>query len=80
VPATRVEIAQHIANVFTGTPVTRNQIVGAAERTGARPAVLHVLRGLPMGPFHDLRQLWPALPDVPIEPRPANPMFGSLPS
>jgi hypothetical protein len=46
--------------------------VGAAERTGARPAVLHVLRRLPMGPFHDLRQLWPALPGVPIEPEPAN--------
>jgi hypothetical protein len=54
--------------------------VGAAETTGARPAVLHALRRLPMGPFHDLRQLWPALQDVPIEPEPANPSFSSLPS
>ena len=65
---TRVEIAEHIAFVFTGTAVTRDHIVTAAETTGARKAVLDVLERLPDGPFHNLRQLWPSLADIAIEP------------
>lgn len=67
-PVTRVEIADHIAGAFGHGSVTRDDLIGEAVRTGARDAVIHLLRRLPVGPFRDMRQLWPALPDVPIEP------------
>lgn len=67
-PATRIEIAQHTAEAFTGATVTREQLLAIATQTGARPAVLRVLERLPQGPFHELRELWPDLPGVPIEP------------
>lgn len=69
-PATRIEIAEHTAEAFTGATVTREQLLAVATQTGARPAVLRVLERLPDVPFHELRELWPDLPDVPIEPAP----------
>jgi Protein of unknown function (DUF2795) len=68
VPATRIEIAEHTAEAFTGATVTREQLLTIAAQTGARPEVLEVLERLPDVPFHELRELWPDLPDVPIEP------------
>ena len=65
----RVEIADCVETAFTGGPVTRDELVALAHRSGASPAVLQVLAGLPDGPFRELRQLWPAIPDLPIEPR-----------
>lgn len=67
-PAMRLEIAEHTAKAFTGATVTREQILLIARQTGARPAVLRVLERLPDVPFHELRELWPDLPGVPIEP------------
>ena len=71
-PATRIEIAAHVGNVFAGGAVTRDQLVAAAQSTGARPAVVQVLERLSRGPFYEMRQLWPELPDVPIEPEPIS--------
>lgn len=67
-PATRIEIAEHTAEAFTGATVTRDQLLEIATQTGARPAVLRVLERLQDGPFHELRELWPDLSGVPIEP------------
>jgi hypothetical protein len=67
-PVTRLEIAEHVAGAFTGPAMTRDQLLAVARQDGARRAVLRVLAELPDGPFHEVRQLWPAIPDVPIEP------------
>jgi hypothetical protein len=68
VPATRVEIAEHVAGAFAAGPVSRDDLLATARATGARRAVVQVLEQLRGGPFHEMRQLWPALPEVPIEP------------
>jgi len=68
VPATRIETAEHTAEVFAGATVTREQLLEIATQTHARPAVLRVLERLQDGPFHELRDLWPNLSGVPIEP------------
>ena len=65
----RVEIADCVAIAFIGEPVTRDDLVAFACQFGARAAVLRTLAGLPDGSFRELRQLWPALPDVPIDAR-----------
>jgi hypothetical protein len=67
-PVTRVEIADHIAGAFGRGPVTRDDLIREAVRTGARDAVIRLLRRVPAGPFRDMRQIWPALPGVPVEP------------
>lgn len=78
-PATRVEIADHIADAFGHGPVGRDDLIAAALRSGARPEVIDTLRRLPPGPFREMRQLWPALPGVPIEPDPVPAPDGALP-
>lgn len=66
-PVTRVEIVEHIGEVFAGLPIPRDELLALACRRGARPALLRVLEGLPDGSFRNVRELWPALPGVPIE-------------
>jgi hypothetical protein len=66
-PVSRVEIVEHVATTFMGTPVSREQLVESARQAGARPAVLQLLEQLSGGPFREVRELWPAMPDVPIE-------------
>jgi hypothetical protein len=73
VPATRIEIAEHTAEAFAGATVTREQLVAIATQTHARAAVLRPLERLPDGPCHELRELWPDPPGVPIEPVSAPP-------
>ena len=69
-PPTRAEIAEHVATAFEHGRVMRAELVAVAARSGAREEVLRVLERLPKGPFHDIRQLWPSLPGVPVEPAP----------
>ena len=66
-PVSRVEIAQQLATTFTGSPVSREELVDAARRSGARPAVVRLLKQLPDGRFREVRDLWLSMPDVPIE-------------
>ena len=67
-PVTRVEIVEHIGAAFASAPIGRGELLTLARQGGARPAVLKVLEELPDGPFRKVRDLWPALPDIPIEP------------
>lgn len=69
-PVTRVEIADHVAHLFVTPPVSRDDILGAFGRCGARHEVSRVLERLPDRPFSSLRDLWPELPGVPIEATP----------
>ena len=66
---TRVEIATHLAPLFTGELVTRDEVLAAAVQSGARADErwLATLERLPDQPFVELRDLWPALPEVAIE-------------
>jgi hypothetical protein len=66
-PVSRVEIAEQFATAFMGPPVTREQLLAFARQGGARPAVLQQLEQLPDGPFREVRELWPSMPDLPIE-------------
>jgi Protein of unknown function (DUF2795) len=64
---TRVEVIDHVGAAFTGGPVTRSDLLLAAERVGARPAVLELLERLPDHRFSRPNELWTDLKDVPIE-------------
>jgi Protein of unknown function (DUF2795) len=65
---TRVEVVDHIGSAFTGGPLTRSDLLVAAQRVGARPAVLELLERLPDHRFSRPNELWIDLKDVPIEP------------
>lgn len=79
-PVSRSEIAEHVALVFAGPPVTREQLVEFARRDGARPAVLRLVEQLPDRPYREVRELWPSMPDLPIErAEPASGRPASLP-
>jgi hypothetical protein len=65
---TRVEVIDQIGAAFTGGPLTRSDLLLAAQRVGARPAVLELLERLPDHRFSRPNELWTDLKDVPIEP------------
>ncbi|HKH05233.1 MAG TPA: DUF2795 domain-containing protein [Acidimicrobiales bacterium] len=64
---TRVEVIDHIGEAFTGVPLTRNDLLSAAQRVGARPAVIELLGTLPDRRFARPQELWNDLGHVPIE-------------
>jgi hypothetical protein len=64
---TRVEVIDHIGEAFTGNPLTRSDLVGAAQRADARPAVIELLGQLPDRRFARPHDLWQDLGHVPIE-------------
>lgn len=66
-PVTRVEVVDHLASAFGGGPLTKHALACEAERAGARPEVLKLLRGLPDRRFSRPQDLWTELPQVPIE-------------
>jgi len=66
-PVTRVEIIDHLGSAFTGAWVAKTELLAQVERGGARPEVLDVLEDLPDRSFNRPQDLWPELPDVPIE-------------
>ncbi|WP_243713285.1 DUF2795 domain-containing protein [Actinomadura sp. 6K520] len=59
---TRLEIAETIDSVFGDGPVSRDQIITAAQNAGARPDVVAALERLPERSFPHLRELWQHLP------------------
>jgi hypothetical protein len=67
VAVTRVEVIDHIGEAFVGGPLTRSDLLNAARRVGARPAVVELLGRLPDRKFSRPHELWNDLRDVPIE-------------
>jgi Protein of unknown function (DUF2795) len=67
VAVTRVEVIDHIGDAFVGRPLTRSDLQLAAQRVGARPAVIELLGQLPDRKFSRPHELWTDLRDVPIE-------------
>jgi hypothetical protein len=64
---TRAEIADIVQEAFNSGAPHRADLMAAAVRKRARPHVMVVLRDLPARRFTELRQLWEAMPDVPVE-------------
>ena len=64
---TRAEVTDHVAGGFVEGPVMTADLVAAAVRSGARPAVIEQLRRIPERRFVELRELWIALPQVPVD-------------
>ena len=73
-PATRVEIAEAVADAFAEGPQTSEDLLAQARRVDARTEVIQILERLPHGPFIELRPPWNPPPDVPIEPLPTDPI------
>jgi hypothetical protein len=69
---TRAEVVAHVEGAFVEGPVTPGDLVEAAVRSGARPAVIEVLLGLPERRFAEPRELEVALADVPVDARPSE--------
>jgi hypothetical protein len=63
---TRLQVLDHVETAFTTGPVTTAQLLAAAERNGADPDVLMLLRDLPAQQFASPRDIWPYLPDLPV--------------
>jgi hypothetical protein len=66
-PVTRSEIADHIEDAFVGAGAAdRAELIEAARRSGARGEVIATLERLPDRRYAGLRQLWTALPELPV--------------
>ncbi len=64
----RLEIADAIAQAFRGDPLSREQLVAAGKEAHASTEVLLALSCLRQDKrYAQLRNLWPDLPDLPVE-------------
>jgi len=64
----RVQIAESVRAAFGNGPVSREDLLQAAEAKGATTEVLDALRCLPEGKrFNAIRDLWTDLHRVPVE-------------
>ena len=64
----RLEIADLLRDSLGGQLRSRADLLEAARGVGARDAVIEVLERLPDRKYANLRELWPLLPGIPIEP------------
>lgn len=64
---TRVEVIDLIADAFVHAPLTRGELLRAAEQAAASGPVLELLQRLPERPYRRPADLWDELPGVPIE-------------
>lgn len=65
---TRVEIADVLRNRLDGPLRSKAELLEAARALGASDAVVEALERLPDRKYGGLRDLWPCLPGIPIEP------------
>lgn len=64
----RLEVADAVSDAFTGAAMAREQLVAHAEEAHASTEVLLALSCLRRGKAYlHLRDLWPDLPDLPVE-------------
>jgi hypothetical protein len=63
---TRVEVIDHVGEAFASGPLTRSDLLSAAQRVGARPAVIELLGRLPDRKFARANDLWMDLSEVPL--------------
>lgn len=63
---TRTEIAEAVRDAFGPRPVSRAEIIAAAQSSGARAEVVDALQHGLRQEYSDLRQIWSDLPDMPL--------------
>jgi hypothetical protein len=63
---TRMQVLDYVETAFRSGPITTAQLQAAAERNGANPDILLLLRELPPRQFATPRDIWPYLPDLPV--------------
>lgn len=64
----RSEIADAIGAAFTGGALTREEMIEAGRAAAASEEVLLALASLPKDKrFGSVRDLWPDLPELPVE-------------
>lgn len=66
-PVTRTEILDLIDAAFEDDIPRTEDLVTAAIQQDARPAVIDILRSLPVQPFQKRTDLWTYLPELPID-------------
>lgn len=64
---TRVEVIDTIASAFDHAPLTRGELIRAAELAAVRQPVVELLERLPERAYRRPADMWDELPDVPIE-------------
>ena len=64
---TRVEVIDTVASAFEHAPLTRGELILAAELAAARLPVVELLERLPERAYRRPADMWDELPDVPIE-------------
>ena len=65
--STRTLIADRLTGAFDNVPAKKEALLAHAGGTGANDGVMLTLNRLPDRTYATLRDLWTALPDVPIE-------------
>ena len=65
---TRIEIADVLRDRLDGPLRSKAELLEAARALGARAVVVEALERLPERKYGGLRDLWPCLPGIPIEP------------
>lgn len=72
-PVCRLEIVDAVESAFSGTPVSKAELVSAATLAEARHQVVDLLDTFPERKYRRLADLWDVRPEVPIEPDQAVP-------
>ena len=65
---TRIEIADVLRDRLDGPLRSKADLLDTARAAGARAVVVEALERLPERKYGGLRDLWPCLPGIPIEP------------
>lgn len=64
---TRVEVIDTIASAFDHAPLSRGELIRAAEHAAAPQPIIELLEQLPERAYRRPADMWDELPDVPIE-------------
>lgn len=65
-PVTREEIAEALRVCFTKGQTRRTDLLLAVQHGNARPELIETLERLPDRTFAGMRDLWVAMPEVPL--------------
>ena len=65
-PVTREEIVETISTCFTKGQAQRNDLLLTVHERNARPELVETIERLPNRTFRQVRDLWMALPEVPL--------------
>jgi hypothetical protein len=67
ITVTRVEVIDAIETAFKKAPLTKEDLVAAAEHAGVRRPIIELLERLPRRIYRRPADMWDELPAVPIE-------------